>query len=176
MRLPSYSSLKQHEGSGNYAIKPYYRFPKRFFYRHKLKMIVDMMRPGLYRNIMDFGAGPGIFTPELQRHGLWVTKIDHLTIINPLWRFDLIVCASVLEFCELDFTLKMLKGLLAFKGEIIIASPMQTKLSKLYFQIIKDKNTRHSHQKILDRFSHYFRVEKYKEWLGLYFAMKGMAI
>ena len=171
LELPERNQIIKHEGLGNYAISKYYQFPYSFFYQYKLKMILNMMKGGSYKNILDYGAGPGIFTPELKKHGK-VTSVDISDPINPTWKFDLIICSSVLEFTFVDHTCRLLKTILHQKGEIIVASPIQSKLSRLYFNAIGDRKVRHSHLEIQSKVSKHFKIERYEEWLGLYFALK----
>ena len=165
--LPKYDTLEQYEGRGNYALKKYYQFPYSFFYKHKLKMIVNLMHEK-YKNILDFGCGPGIFTPELKRHAFFVIGFEKGDPINPLWKFDCIVCASVLDFCELEPTLITLKRLLNPKGVLLIASPMKNKITSLYLK----ENVRHHHDKILSAVSKVFKLREYHTWLGLYFSIR----
>ena len=173
LRLPPFASLKNLEGKGNFAVSKYYQFPYRFFYRYKLKMIVDLMPKGqVYHNILDFGSGSGIFEPELKRHALFVKRFDKHDIIDKRWRFDAIVCASVLEFCQLPHTVGLLYDLLKPEGKLYVGSPMETGLTKLYFKLIKDKNKRNNHAKILSEVSKKFRIEKYNSWMNLYFSLR----
>lgn len=167
LKLPEYSSLERYEGRGNYALKKYYQFPYSFFYRHKLKMIVNLMHEK-YKNILDFGCGPGIFTPELKKYALFVIDLEKNDPINPFWKFDCIVCASVLEFCELEPTLMTLKKLLNPKGVLLIASPMKNMITSLYLK----ENGRHSHDQITSAVSKKFRIMEYHAWLGLYFSIR----
>ena len=173
LRLPSYSSLKEYEGKGNYAIEKYYKFPYRLFYRKKLRMIVDLMeKDKVFHNILDYGSGPGIFTPELKKHALFVKSFDLNDVLDPRWRYDAVVCSSFLEFSELHFTLETIKKLLNPGGKLFIGSPMKTGVSNLYFKLIGDKNKRHSHNKILSEVSKQFKLEKYSTWMNLYFALR----
>ena len=173
LRLPSFASLRHLEGTGNFAVKKYYTFPYRFFYRHKLRMIVNLMpRKEIYHNILDFGAGSGIFEPELKRYALFVKRFDTNDVIDKRWRFDAIVCASVLEFCQLPHTIGLLHSLLKPGGKLYVASPMETGLTKAYFKWIKDTNKRNSHTKILSDISKQFRIEEYHSWMDLYFAVR----
>ena len=173
LRLPPYASLKQYEGKGNYAISKYYRFPHSFFYRKKLKMIVSLMeKDKIYHNILDYGSGPGIFTDELKKHALFIKNFEIKDIIDPRWRFDAIVCSSVLEFCHLSITLQTLRSILNTNGKLFIGSPMNTKLSLLYFRCISNKESRHSHFNILSEVSKHFRIEEYHSWMNLYFALR----
>lgn len=174
LALPPLNTVKYFEGKGNYAVMKYYRFPFSFFYRHKLKMVVKMMERGkIYRNILDFGAGePQIFNKELRRHAMHVHCADTKEDINVTTKYDLIVCASVLEFVWLKTTLPVLKIVLKPHGTMIVASPMSTWFTHLYFKVIKDRAERHSHQEILSELTKYFNVVDFKSWLGLYFCCK----
>lgn len=173
IKLPDYSLLKKYEGNGNFSIKNYYNFPHSLFYRHKLRMILDMMdHKKVYYNILDYGSGPGIFSKELISKCTRLTSFDKEDIFNPSWKFDLIICASVLEFVHLDSTLKNLKQIMHLNSRLIVASPMKTPLSNLYFKSISNHAYRHSHTEILSKLSKYFIVESKKEWIGLYFSVK----
>lgn len=173
LHLPPYKDVKELEGKGNFAVDAYYKFPQMLFYRHKLHMILDMMGKGIYHKVLDFGCGKArIFEKELLRHSISVKSVDIEDVINPKWKFDLIICSSVLEFCNLNHTLNMLNGILSPVGIIIIASPMDTTLSYLYYKIIGDKKQRHNHNHIVESVSKVFHIIEYKSWLGLYFCMK----
>ena len=177
LKLPPYSSLKHLEGQGNYAISKYYKLPYRFFYRYKLRMILGLMPKGvIYHNILDFGSGSGIFELALKKHALFVKQLDLNSIIDRRWKFDAIVCSSVLEFCQFPYTTSLLSDFLKPGGKLYIASPMETKLTRLYFKLIKDKNKRNSHAKILSEISKQFRIEKYHSWMNLYFALRASKI
>lgn len=174
--LPPYHLVKKYEGAGNWAIKKYYQFPYNIFYKKKLKMIVDMLTPGkIYRNILDFGGGPGeIFKKELGKHAMSVTSYN-LPLIDPRWKFDVIICGSVLEFVNFNYTIKGLRTALAPRGFMVVASPMDNWLTRFYFWMIGDKETRHNHIQIKLQIERYFDVIEYKEWLGLYFVCKAVA-
>lgn len=174
LALPPYESVKQFEGKGNFAIDKYYKMPYSFFYRHKLKMIKSLMGKNLYKNCLDFGSGPGIFTPELKKHAYSVYNHDLEKPVDLRWKFELIVCSSVLEFCDLNTTLSFLRSVCKNNGTLIVASPMNTPLSRFYFNLIKDGNARYSHIAIISAVSKYFKIEKKKEFLGLYFALKAV--
>lgn len=166
--LPPYHTLQRFEGRGNYAIWKYYQWPYRFFYRKKLKMILELIttRGG---KCLDFGAGPGIFTKTLTNNFATVKSLDRQDSIDPRWRFNTIVCGSVLEFVDLVPVLHTLRGMLAAGGELIVGSPMNTFLSRLY---LRDGKTRHSHEKIIEAVSKVFHVERINYWFGLYFGLR----
>ena len=172
VQYPPLSEVAHLEGKGNFAVSKYYKWPFKPFYRHKLSMIVDMMGDSHYNRLLDFGAGSKIFYPELQRHANFVTCVDKFSVINPSWRFDAIVCASVLEFVSLNEIVKILCYIMAPHGVIYVASPMETKLSKFYFNLIGDKLTRHSHQEIKLAIMNNFILEEWKTWNRLYFCLK----
>lgn len=163
--------MRHLEGLGNYAVSRYYKLPFKPFYRHKFKMIIDMMGGEKFNRILDFGSGSGIFRSELQRHANFVMCIDKSSQ-RPKIKFDAIVCASVLEFCDLGTTLSELKSMLKEGGYLFIASPMRSKLSNLYFKLINDGNKRNSHQDIKAAVEQFFYVRSYTEWCNLYFSMK----
>src|SRR3990167_8356240 len=164
--LPSYEFLKLHEGKGNYAISKYYR--------KKLYMIRDLLdEKRIYDNILDFGSGPGIFEKELKRHALKVAAVDKGDQIDPRARFECIVCASSLEFVDdLDDTVGKLYKATHPKGQIIIGSPMDSALAKAYFWLIGDKKPRHKPDEIVKAVKRKYLVSEYREWAGLYFALR----
>lgn len=169
LHLKPYSEIKHLEDTGNFAVSKYYRFPYRIFYRKKFKMAVSFLDKG-YKSILDFGSGPGILIPELKRRAVVVKGVDKLDIIDPRWKYDVIMCNSVLEFVDLNrvlYTLRCLTG-----GFLVVASPMDTWITRLYFKLIGDKNYRHSHLKIISEVSKKFNIVEYKTWLGVYFALK----
>lgn len=135
-------------------------------------MIVNLMEDKMYKNCLDYGAGPGIFTPELKKHAYSVLSHDINNAVDLRWKFELIVCASVLEFCHLNTTLDFLHGICRHNGTILVASPMQTKMSKAYFKSIKDDKIRYSHTEIIGAVSKRFEIEKIDYWMGLYFALR----
>ena len=173
LELPPYSSLMQYESRGNYAIKKYYTWPYSMFYKHKLKMILSLMDRPYYDNIMDFGSGPGIFIPTLRKRSVHVFSYEPEKALNPYWRFELIICASVLEFIpDLNNTCKDLASMLKEDGKLIVASPMKTPLARVYFKLIKDRKERHDHIKIVSTLWKYLKLEEYEKWLGLYFVAR----
>lgn len=173
--LPPLSKVIDYEGKGNFAIKKYYHLPFSLFYKKKLKMILSLMDEGRkYNSILDFGCGPAqIFRESLQSRGRRVECVDKLDNISG--KYDLIVCASVLEFVNLKETLPYLKSHLIHGGALIGSSPMDTKLSRLYFSLIGDKLQRKSHVEIMRELHKHFWVVKYKKWFGLYFSFKAYA-
>jgi len=165
--------MKEYEGQGNWAISKYYKLPFSFFYRKKLKMILaSFPKDKVYQNILDFGCGPGIFWPALKKKALFVKGYEPGDIIDPRWRFEAIVCSSVLEFTNLDQSLTLIYNLLKDKGHLYIGSPMKTPLSNLYFKLIGDKNYRTSHKKIITSVRKLFTIEEYTEWMNLYFVLR----
>ena len=176
LALPDYSSIKILEGKGNFAVKKYYQFPYSYFYKHKLKMIVKLLGKRTYNNILDYGSGSGIFIPELRKHAFHVKTHEVGQFLSPSWKFDAIVCSSVLEFCYLNQTLKHIRNAMNQNSVLFVASPMQTSLSKLYFKLIKDKRIRHSQEDIISAISKFFRVKEYHTWLGLYFSIKAVPL
>ena len=170
--LPPLSKVIDYEGKGNFAIKKYYHWPFSFFYQKKLKMILSIIdKRRNYRFILDYGSGPAeIFRESLSNFGQRVDCVDKLDTIDG--KYDLIVCASVLEFVNLKETLPYLKSHLLQSGELVGSSPMDTRLSRLYFKLIGDNLTRNTHQQILRELHKHFWVVKTKEWFGLYFSFK----
>ena len=171
LTLPNYEVIKEYEGKGNHAVSKYYKFPFAYFYQKKLKLILREMRVR-YKNIMDFGAGPGIFVPELKKRSSSVLAYEPEQLIDPRWKFDLIVCASVLEFCELPHTLLVIRSMMTKDSEMIVSSPMDSWITRLYFWLIGDKTLRHSHTLIHNHIDRYFHVETYKKWFGIYFVIR----
>ena len=171
--LPKLETISYLEGKGNFAVRKYYKWPERIFYRHKLKMILDLMDVGrVYKSTLDFGAGPAkILEKSLKSRSWKYTAIDH-DDAQPIDKFDLIVCGSVLEFVNLDETLKYFKSHLLNGGHIIGASPMDTALSRFYFKKIGDSLKRNNHKSIMQALKKHFHVVDNQEWLGLYFSFK----
>ena len=174
LQYPPIKDIANLEGKGNFAVSKYYQWPFRPFYRYKFKMVVDMMRGEHYSRLLDFGAGSRIFKPELLRHANFVSCVDKDSVINPLWRFNAIVCASVLEFTHLYHTLSMLQGLMHPASVLYVASPMDSLATRWYFKLIKDSYIRHPHGVIKQAIEKYFIIKEYKEWMGLYFALKAV--
>lgn len=173
VQLPPYAEVARFEGKGNWAVKKYYQLPQCIFYKKKLKMIANELLHKNWGSILDFGAGFGIFEPELKRHARYVYSVNEGDPIDWRWKFDAIVCASSLEFCHLDFTVKNLRNMCKKNSVLIVASPMKSFLSGLYFKRIKDANVRHGHKEIKEVIARYFTIKKYKTWFGLYFLIVG---
>jgi len=176
IKLKPYDAVKKLEGTGNFAVSKYYRQPYRFFYRKKLYMMRNLIekKNRKYHNALDFGSGSGILLPELSRYAHYALTCDVNSIIDPRSQYEIIVCGSVLEFCHLDFTMKLLKKKLKLVGQLIVASPMKTFMSDMYFKSIKDDNQRHGHKDIIAHIKNHFKIEVYQEWLGLYFALRAV--
>ena len=173
LTLPELKGVAHLESKGNYAIKRYYQWPFSFFYQHKLKMVLDLMDKPYYHNILDFGAGPGIFNETLKRKATHVVEYDIDKPIKEHSSFELIICASVLEFIQfLDGQCKILNKKLTNGGKIIVASPMNTLATRTYFNLIGDKHKRNSHETILSTLSQNFFLEEYHTWLGIYFSAR----
>ena len=168
LTFPTYSSVKEYEAQGNWAVKKYYLPPWRFFYRHKIRMIERALRGRHFDTMMDFGAGPGIMTLEWQKYAGHVYSIDRDNELYP--KVDMTICSSVMEFVPLKKTFEKLSSL---TKEIIIASPMDTAASRLYFNSINDRIARNSHQDILKEMAGYFTINYFRSWHGLYFCARG---
>ena len=174
LALPSYESVKHLDGKGNYAVSRYYKWPFSFFYQKKFRMIFDLMDGRLYNNLLDYGAGPAnMFKAELEKHCYRLVSYDTSSVMNKDWRFSAIICASVLEFMKSPWaTLNLLDFMLKPNGHIYIASPMDTRLTQLYFNLIGDKQLRWPHFYIKRLVEDRFIVDEYQEWNGLYFAIR----
>jgi hypothetical protein len=168
--LPSLRTLEEYEGLGNYAIKKYYTFPYRYFYRHKLQMIVDMIGSDYYYNILDLGSGPGIFLDELKKHSVRVKLADRIEEVKDEWKFDAVVCASYLEFVDLEPILFKIHKIT--KRVLYVASPMKNPITDLYYKLIGDTHIRNSHSKIRGYISKRFVITEYNTWNNLYFSLK----
>ncbi len=174
LTLPKYSQIIAQEGKGNWAVKKYYQFPYRYFYRHKIRMLSNMMRGNSYKAIMDFGSGPGMLSKELLKYSDNVKTFDIGDTVDPRWRFDAVVCSSVLEFTNLYYVLKLISLFILPDGHLYVVSPMDTKLTRYYFKSIKDTHLRHSQDTIKEVINRYFIIKEYKEWMGLYFALRAV--
>ena len=174
--LPPYSEVAKYEGQGNFAVRKYYQWPYSLFYRHKLNMILDFMHKPRYKSILDYGCGlANIFGPTLSKRTSKLVSFDK-DDPEPIGKFELIVCASVLEFVDLDYTLKFLKKHLVEGGEIIGASPMTTTISSAYLRLIGDKSKRNPHYYVLRKLNENFNSIYIDEWCGLYYSFKGIDI
>lgn len=169
LSFPSYTSVKEYEGKGNYAVSKYYQYPWRWLYRHKIRMIERAIRGEYFNSIMDFGSGPGIMTNQWKKQAHEIYSVDKRNIQIP--NVHLTICSSVMEFVPLEHTFETLSQ---HTHEIVVASPMKTSLSDYYFRIIEDHNQRHSHQDILKNMVRYFSINYYRSWCGLYFCARGI--
>lgn len=170
LTLPPYNQIKMFEGRGHYAIDKYYKFPFNFFYGKKLKMITDMIGEKIYYNLLDLGCGPGIFAPELKKRCIRYKPVDNIVDVDKGWKFDSVVCASYLEFVDLEDVIFILSQIT--KKTLYIASPMDTSLSRLYFKLIGNKDKRNSHTEIISQVSKRFKIQEYHTWNNLYFSLK----
>jgi len=174
LALPPYESVKKYEGTGNFAVSKYYHFPFSFFYQKKLRLILSMLdnRTSPYLSILDFGCGEAkIMEKTLRQLSSNVHCVDKIEDVKS--HHDLIVCASVLEFVDLDTVLPILNKYLMIGQPLIGASPMDTWITRLYFKLIGDKHKRNSQQDIMNALEKYFYIVRKKEWMGLYFSFKG---
>ena len=170
LSFPSYSSVAGYEGKGNYAVSKYYQYPWRWLYRHKVRMIERALRGNKFELMLNFGSGPGILDYELYKYTKFLVNYDiGCPEING--RYDIAVCASVMEFVSLKDTFEKLSQ---HTEEIIVTSPMKTSLSDYYFRLIEDKHQRHPHQDILENMVRYFSINYYRSWCGLYFCARGI--
>lgn len=169
LKFPKYSIIRYFEGRGNYAVNKYYFYPHRYFYRHKVRMIEKALRGRKFDQIVDFGAGPGVLTDQWHNYTDRVYNADIYTDYIP--KCQLAICASVMEFVNLKETFKMLADSV---DEIVVASPMETPLSILYFKKIRDLHRRKPHTEIISEMTKHFSINHYESWLGLYFCVRGI--
>lgn len=174
IKLAEYDSVNRYDGKGNFAVNKYYHYPYRPFYRKKLYMIRSLLDKGrIYKNILDFGAGPGIFTPELKRHAISVVSVNEEDFIDKRSKFECVVAGSSLEFVDdLVDSIKMLHEITYSRSQLIVASPTDGYLSRLYFKSIGDKLVRNSPSSIMAIVDRWFKIDEYHEWMGLYFSFK----
>ena len=135
-------------------------------------MITNLLGDDLYIHLLDYGCGPQILKNELKKHALYYKGYDIGDTFDPRWRFDVVVLSSVLEFVNLEHTLHQVKGILRKGGFIVVASPMDSWLSRTYLKSIGDLQVRNSHERIISNVSKVFKIEKLDTWLGLYFALR----
>jgi len=173
LELPTYESISHLEAKGGYAVKKYYRWPWKWFYRKKLEMLLSYLEDGrIYGSVLDFGCGkPKILGPSLDKIGLNVSYVDEGDKL-PNCKFDVITCGSVLEFVTLEEVLPKLKKHLTRDGFMVVASPMSNWVTDLYLYFSGDKAIRNSHRNIIREAKKHFHIEDYKEWMGLYFSFK----
>lgn len=172
LSLPDIRTISYLDGIGNFAVKKYYKWPYAPFYQKKLRMALDMIGQRKYGRCLDYGSGCGILVPELKKRCDSVVEFEKGNKVDDRWKFELVVCASVLEFTHLDFTLRLLKSLMYPFARLVVASPMDTKLTRAYYKAIGNKHERHSHKTIVEFVKRHFEIEKYEEWNGMYFALK----
>ena len=172
--LPPLSTISHLEGTGNFAVSKYYHWPWAPIYQTKLKMMLELLDTRrMYRSTLDYGCGAAqIMRPTLEKLSDKITSVDK-DDAEPIGKFDLIICGSVLEFVNLDETLHFFQKHLAQGGQIVGASPMDTPMTRLY--LISDLNKRHSHHYIMRKLKEYFNVTHSSSWLGLYFSFKAVA-
>ena len=169
LTFPKYSFVKCLEGKGNYAVRKYYVYPWRYFYRHKVRMIERLLRGRHFNKILDFGSGSGVLIDQWKKFANNIHTADKGYTNLP--KVDMTICASVMEFVNLHYTFEELSKK---TDEIIVASPMCTDLSAMYFDLIRDTNIRNCHDDIMDAMAKHFEIKDYKEWLGLYFCARGV--
>ena len=156
--------------TGDWATWQYYKFPWSYFYQKKLYMIRDLMTKDEYESILDYGTGSGVFLKELGQYTNDVKGFfDYVKIER---KFELVVCGSVLEFVDLGYTLPILEILLPHGGELIVASPMTSWKTKLYFKTIGNKQKRNHHETIIKAIGKKFYIEEITYWEDLYFALR----
>ena len=163
---------------GDVAYSKYYFYPYRPFYRKKLYMMRSLMDKGrIYKNILDFGSGSGIFTTELARYTFMARAWDKANDkpLDSRARFELIVCGSVLELVDdLDESMAYLRSLSYPGSQLIMASPTDNLMCKAYFKLMGDTSRRHSPSTILKAINRWFDIVEVKHWAGLYFACKAV--
>ena len=169
--LPSYSKVAHLEGRGNYAVSKYYKLPHSIFYQQKLKM-AKFLAARMYYNCLDYGSGPGITSYFLKSIARRVKSFDKTDIYDKHWKFDLIFCGSVLEFCNLDVEIPKIKAIMAPWGHLIVASPMKNIITNAYFRLIGDKHKRNSHNDIISSIGKHMKIERTLTWMNLYFALR----
>ena len=135
-------------------------------------MIEKVLRGKYYDTLLDFGSGPGLMLDEWGKYAKEVILFDTEYEGEPYIPFvNITICASVMEFVDLMETFNKLAN---STNEIIVASPMKTAISKLYFNLIRDNIPRNSEQDILAEMTRHFRLLDYTSWNSLYFCAYGV--
>ena len=98
--------------------------------------------------------------------------MDTLEEVDFNWKFDVIICASFLEFVNIGLAMFTIDKVLSPKGILIVASPMDNLATRLYFKMVGSDVGRNTRYDITDAISRRFKIVKEKTWLNLYFAVK----
>ena len=164
--LPSRDSLKLSIDDGTkedyHLVQLYYSWYAGWFYRHRLKMVSNLMRGKSFDKLLEIGTGSGIFILELLKHANLVMGIDihptfhgvrkmleregadlrrvelkHGDIFNipyPDHSFDAVVCVSVLEhFSDPRPALVEIRRVVRPQCPVVMGFPADTRITRLIF-------------------------------------------
>ncbi|OGO20096.1 MAG: hypothetical protein A2Z14_04725 [Chloroflexi bacterium RBG_16_48_8] len=166
LSLPSRDSLQFSIDEGTeedyHLVRLYYSWYAGWFYRHRLKMMSNLLEGKSLDKLLEIGTGSGIFILELLKHANLVVGMDiHPTyqgvrkmleregadysrvelrqgdifdIPYPDHSFDAVVCVSVLEhFPEPRLALEEIQRVVRPQCPILMGFPAKTTITKLIF-------------------------------------------
>lgn len=164
--LPSHDSIKLSIDDGTeedyHLVQLYYSWYAGWFYRHRLKMVKDLMDSESFNKLLEIGTGSGIFILELLKHANLVMGMDiHASyqgvqkmleiegadlsrvelsqgdIFNipyPDHFFDAVVCVSVLEhFPDPRPALEEIRRVVRPQCPVFMGFPADTRITRLIF-------------------------------------------
>jgi SAM-dependent methyltransferase len=164
--LPSRDSLQFSIDDGTeedyHLIQLYYSWYAGWFYRHRLKMVSNLLDGKSFDKLLEIGTGSGIFILELSKHANLVVGMDihpgyHgvqkmleregadlsrvelrqgdiFDIPYPDHSFDAVVCVSVLEhFPEPRPALDEIRRIVRPRCPIVMGFPADTMITRLIF-------------------------------------------
>ena len=166
LSLPSRDSLRFSIDEGTeedyHLARLYYSWYSGWFYRHRLKMVSNLMGGKSFDKLLEIGTGSGIFILELLKHANLVVGMDihsnyHgvrkmleregadlsrvqlrqgniFDIPFPDHSFDAVVCVSVLEhFPDPRPALDEIRRVVEPQCPIVVGFPADTTITKLIF-------------------------------------------
>ncbi len=165
-----------------------------YFYRKRLKMVIDMIEPG--KRVLDIGFGSGILIPTLKKafkevHGVDIHdnvkrvqeifggNLKRASVKNMPYKnnyFDCAVCISVLEHMKgLKNALNEIRRVLRPKGSVVFGIPSDNILVNTWFRIIKtgvsDMHI-NSYNDITVSVNDAFEVERKEKFMSIYTSLK----
>jgi ubiquinone/menaquinone biosynthesis C-methylase UbiE len=147
------------------AVSYYFKPLTGWFYRHRLQMALNLMRPQAYQELLDIGCGSGIFLKELSRHCSRLFAIDihdRLNLVQEMLqkegsgnkrvilqnasifnipfedsRFDCVTCMSVLEhFTDPLPAIAEIARVAKADADIILGFPAKNHLTDTLFRVL----------------------------------------
>jgi len=164
--LPSRDSIQLSIDAGTeedyHLVRLYYSWYAGWFYRHRLKMVSNLMVGESFDKLLEIGTGSGILILELLKHanlvvgmdihssyhgvrkmlereGADISRVelrqgDIFDVPYPDHSFDAVVCVSVLEhFPDPRPALEEIRRVVRPQGPIIMGFPAETAMTKFIF-------------------------------------------